>query len=735
MSKIHILSNRLPYSIQKNDDDFTLTPSVGGLATGMSSVYKKYGGKWIGWTGLAVENLSERDVERIDSRFEAELCKPVHLTTAEIQNYYEGFSNKTIWPLFHYFTEHIEYDESKWQAYVEVNQKFADAALSVLSDGDTLWVHDYQLLLVPQMVKNQMPSVTIGFFLHIPFPSFEVFRILPWRKELIQGMLGADLLGFHTYDYERHFFSSVRRLLGHEINFNQINMGDRVVMADAFPMGIDFERFKGAAEQVYSEQLATRNAVESDSESYFLKTPGRKWILSIDRLDYTKGIPNRLKAFESFLERYPQHVGKVTLVMLAVPSRDEVDHYISLKREVDELVGRINGKFGSVDYSPIWYFYRSLPFENLIQLYASCDVALITPVRDGMNLVAKEYVASRVHGDGVIILSEMAGVSKEMGEALIINPNNRNEIAEAIHQALEMSLEEQQSRMAILRKRIERYDVFKWATEFMKGVNKITQIQSQFVAKRITSKVEQSIRERYQKAKSRAIFLDYDGTLTSFKNNPQMAFPDEELHALISNLTADLANDVTIISGRDRDTLERWFAGHRVNLIVEHGVWSRYKQEDWTLLSPVNVDWKANLRPTIETFVDRTPGSFIEEKNYSLVWHYRKAEPEQGILRANELKDELRAMISNINLEIMEGNKVIEVKNGGINKGTAAMRIVSANSYDFIMAIGDDWTDEYMFKELPESAYSIKVGMVNTAAQYKIESVEMVRKFLNALSL
>lgn len=329
----------------------------------------------------------------------------------------------------------------------------------------------------------------------------------------------------------------------------------------------------------------------------------------------------------------------------------------------------------------------------------------------------------------------MAGVSKEMGEALIINPNNRNEIAEAIHQALEMSLEEQQSRMAILRKRIERYDVFKWATEFMKGVNKITQIQSQFVAKRITSKIEQTIRERYQKAKSRAIFLDYDGTLTSFKNNPQMAFPDEELHALISNLTADLANDVTIISGRDRDTLERWFAGHRVNLIVEHGVWSRYKQEDWTLLSPVNVEWKANLRPTIETFVDRTPGSFIEEKNYSLVWHYRKAEPEQGILRANELKDELRAMISNINLEIMEGNKVIEVKNGGINKGTAAMRIVSANSYDFIMAIGDDWTDEYMFKELPESAYSIKVGMVNTAAQYKIESVEMVRKFLNALSL
>jgi trehalose 6-phosphate synthase/phosphatase len=734
MNKIHILSNRLPYSVQRNDNDFTLNPSVGGLATGMSSVYKKYGGKWIGWSGLASDSLTKQELRSVDEAFDSEGCKTVQLSILEIQQYYEGFSNKTIWPLFHYFNEHVEYDEALWQSYVAVNEKFAEAALEVLSPGETLWVHDYQLLLVPRMVKSKMPSVTIGFFLHIPFPSYEVFRVLPWRNELIQGMLGADLIGFHTYDYQRHFFSSVRRLFGFEINFNQINLGDRVVMADAFPMGIDFKKFSDAAEDVYDRAIQDHVEADGDVDNYYMKTPGRKWVLSIDRLDYTKGIPNRLRAFAAFLEKYPEYVGKVTLVMLAVPSRDEVDQYIKLKSSVDELVGQINGKYRGVGYSPIWYFYRSLPFENLIELYASCDVAMITPVRDGMNLVAKEYVASRVHDDGVMILSEMAGVAKEMGEALIINPNNQQEIADVIHQALEMSLDEQQERMSIMRKRIERYDVFKWASEFVKGLGKIKMIQSQFVAKLITEKLAKTILEKYQSSKHRAIFLDYDGTLTSFKNNPQAAFPDEQLHLIIQRLTADERNDVTIISGRDRETLERWFEGHLVNLIVEHGVWSRYQSSEWELLAPGSVEWKAYIRPSMEAFVDRTPGSFIEEKNFSLVWHYRKSEPEQGVIRANELKDELMAMISNMNLEIMEGNKVIEVKNGGINKGAAAMRLVATNQYDFILAIGDDWTDEYMFKALPETAITIKVGLVNTAAQYKLESVEGVRSFLNHLS-
>ena len=733
MSRIHILSNRLPYNVEKIDEDFKLTPSVGGLATGMKSVYKKYNGSWIGWTGMSKEQMVKGDRQKIDVAFEKENCMTVHLSDDDINKYYEGFSNKTIWPLFHYFNEYVEYEQENWESYVAVNQKFANAAVGVLENDDIIWVHDYQLLLVPQMIKEKYPGVTVGFFLHIPFPSFEVFRILPWRTELLKGMLGADLIGFHTYDYERHFFSSVRRLLGLEINFNQIHTENRIILADAFPMGIDYDKFYQSSLNVSQKLVQEKSEMQLDLERYFLTSPDRKLILSIDRMDYTKGIPNRLRAFGIFLDQYAEYIGKVSLIMLAVPSRGQVDHYKMLKNQVDQLVGQINGKYGTVNYNPIWYFYRSLPFENLIELYSASDVALITPVRDGMNLVAKEYVASRVNKSGVIIISEMAGGSKEMGEALIINPNNFNEIAESIHKALEMPLAEQRERMGVMQERLKRYDVFKWATEFVKGLEKVRSIQQNFNTKKITGNIQASIVQNYSSSKKRAIFLDYDGTLTSFKTNPQAANPDEEVLDIIHKLTSDPKNEVTIISGRDRDTLEKWFDGCDVNLIVEHGVWTKVRGGEWSMLYQINADWKENIRPTLETFVDRTPGSFIEEKNYSLVWHYRKSEPEQGTLRANELKDELTNLIANHSLEIMEGNKVIEVKSGGINKGIAALRFIGEQQFDFIIALGDDWTDEFMFKELPEWAITVKVGMVNTAARYKVESVSAVRLLLKGM--
>lgn len=710
-----------------------VTPSVGGLATGMRSIYKEYGGQWIGWSGIASDGLSEQEVEAIDEKLVEENCLAVHLSNEEINLYYEGFSNNIIWPLFHYFAQFIDYNPDYWEAYIKVNRKFADKALEILEDGDTIWVHDYQLLLVPEMIKAEKPGVTIGFFLHIPFPSFEVFRILPWRKELIKGMLGADLIGFHTYDYERHFFSSVRRLLGYEVSFNQIHMEDRIIMADAFPMGIDYTKFSSKAEEVSRKSLQEKSELHRELEKYFLGSPDRKLILSIDRLDYTKGIPNRLRGFELFLERFPQFRNKVTLIMLVVPSRAAVEQYKLLKSEVDELVGKINGRFGGINYTPVWYFYRSLPFDNLIELYSSSDVALVTPVRDGMNLVAKEYIASRVNQTGVMILSEMAGVVKEMGEAIIINPNNDAEIAEAIYQALNMPLEEQRERMKLLQQRISRYDVFKWAGEFLKGLKKIEAIQQKFLAKRITNSVKKDLVGQFKKAKKRAIFLDYDGTLVGFQNDPQAASPDQELHSLLAKLEADAKNTVTVISGRDRDTLERWLGDHHVNLIVEHGVWLKTMGSEWQMIDNISSNWKPIIRPILENFVDRTPGTFIEEKNYSLVWHYRKAEPEQGELRANDLKDELRDWISNHNLELMEGNKVIEVKAGGINKGMAAMRFLKDQQFDCILAIGDDWTDEYMFRELPESAITIKVGLKNTAAAYKVESVTSVRALLKSL--
>lgn len=733
MSKLHIVSNRLPLSIERNENELKLTPSVGGLATGMRSIYKEYGGKWIGWSGIDSDDLTAEDISHIDKKLEAENCLAVQLTREEVTLYYEGFSNNVIWPLFHYFSQFIEYNSTYWEAYKAVNQKFADKTLEILNDGDTLWIHDYQLLLLPEMIKAQKPGVTIGFFLHIPFPSFEVFRTLPWRKGLIRGMLGADLIGFHTYDYERHFFSSVRRLLGYEISFNQIHKEDRIIMGEAFPMGIDYKKFSAKASELFQKTHQEKSELHRELEKYFLVSPDRKLILSIDRLDYSKGIPNRLRAFEIFLERYPEFRSKVSLIMLVVPSRSEVEQYRLLKSEVDELVGRINGRFGGVNYTPVWYFYRSMPFDSLIELYSISDIALVTPVRDGMNLVAKEYIASRVNQTGVIIISEMAGVSKEMGEGLIINPNNESEIAEAIFQALKMPIQEQRERMSFLQKRIARYDVFKWAGEFIKALRKVEGIQQNFLAKLITPSVLKEIVGKFQKAKKRAIFLDYDGTLVGFKNDPNAARPDEALHELLTKLEQDERNTVTIISGRDRNTLESWLGNHEVNLICEHGVWLKYLNEDWQMIDTINSDWKPLIRPIMETYVDRTPGTFIEEKNYSLVWHYRKSEPEQGDLRANELKDELRNMIANHNIEIMEGNKVIEVKSGGINKGIASNRFLKNQEFDCILAIGDDWTDEYMFRELPESAITIKVGLKNTAADYKVESASSVRLLLKSL--
>ncbi|MEJ2544016.1 MAG: trehalose-6-phosphate synthase, partial [Calditrichaceae bacterium] len=353
-----------------------------------------------------------------------------------------------------------------------------------IKPGDQLWIHDYQLLLVPQMVKKQRPDVQIGFFLHIPFPSFEVFRILPWRNEILEGLLGSDLIGFHTYNYERHFFSSVRRLLGYDINFNQINLKSRIVLADTFPMGIDYDHFHEAAILQQQRSIKDKSSIQQELDKHLLLVPDIKLILSIDRLDYTKGIAPRLEVFEYFLNKYPEYMEKVTLVMLTVPSRSDVEEYQQMKSEIDELVGRINGKYSTINWTPVWYFYRSLPFENLVDLYTTCEVALLTPIRDGMNLVAKEYIASRIDKKGVLIISEMAGVAHEMSEALIINPNNFEEISDALNQALCMPEDEQIERNTIMQNRLKRYNVEKWSADFLMALGKVKELKNKSVSRK-----------------------------------------------------------------------------------------------------------------------------------------------------------------------------------------------------------------------------------------------------------
>src|SRR5690554_4199096 len=554
MSRFLIISNRLPVQVGVLEEEIQITPSVGGLATGMLSVSKSFNSLWIGWSGIDKETLSSKQKDMVNQALKRENSVDVHLTQEEVELYYEGFSNKTIWPLFHYFNQFVKFEEEHWEAYKKVNQKFADVIAENMEGVDRIWVHDYHLLLLPQMIKEMFPNATIGFFLHIPFPSYELFRILPWRNEIINGMLGADLLGFHTFDYERHFMSAVRRLLGYDININEINLPQRIVKVDNFPMGIDYDKFHNAALDSQKRSVREKSEVRKELERYYLLYPETRFIISIDRLDYTKGLINRLEAFEYFLQNYPEYREKVTLVLLAVPSRIGVEQYQQMKSEVDEIVGRINGEFSSINRVPIWYFYRSLPFENLVDLYNYCEIALITPIRDGMNLVAKEFIASKTDGRGVLILSEMAGAAKEMSEALIINPNNKPQIAHAIKIALEMPLDEQIERNNVLQKRLKRYNVGKWATDFLNTLDKVRANEQTYLVKTLTEKTKQQILSDVQQSNNRIFFLDYDGTLTGFKDNPQHAKPYSELYELLDTIASNPINRVVLISGRDKNT-------------------------------------------------------------------------------------------------------------------------------------------------------------------------------------
>ncbi len=733
MNKTIIVSNRLPLDFTITDNKLTARHSIGGLATGLKSVHSEGNGMWIGWSGLAEGEVSEMLDEQVKEVLLKERCVGVPLTGNDIDNFYFGFSNNALWPLFHYFQEYASFEQEQWESYIAVNQKFADAVLKHAKDGDTVWVHDYQLLLLPGMLRKSGLNITVGFFLHIPYPSNEIFRTFPWREELLKGLLGADLIGFHTFDYVRHFLSSVKRISGLEVKFNEIVFNGRTIKVDSFPMGIDYSRFNTAASEHLTRPEGQKSALMLKLEEYGQANSDARLVLSIDRMDYTKGIPNRIRAFEYFLEKYPHFREKVRLVMLSVPSRESVPQYQKLKRETDELVGRVNGRFATVNWTPIWYFYRSMPFDDLIDLYAAADIAMITPLRDGMNLVAKEYIATRVNADGVLILSEMAGAVKELDDALLVNPYNFEQIADTLKYALEMSSTEQKKRMDTLRKRVSRYTVEKWADDFLKALKDAGKSTAVTKSKKISEEISEQIKAGFSSAKRKLLLLDYDGTLRGFTDSPSEAVPDEELFTLLDGLAADSETDVTIISGRDRASIEGWFGNKHYSLVTDHGVWLRVKGEGWDAVELLKDNWKHSVRPLLEEFVDRTPGTFIEEKDYSLAWHYRKADAELADLRAMELRIVLDSLLANNALTVLEGNKVIEVKSSNINKGRASIRLTSLKEYDFILAMGDDWTDEHMFEELPESAVTVKVGHQKTFAAYYVDDVTAARKLLSEL--
>ena len=733
MKKIIIVSNRLPLKVEKNEKSIVFTPTSGGLATGLKSIHESDNALWIGWPGVSKEELNETQVDQIQKSLREMNFKPVHLDNEQVENFYLGLSNKSIWPLFHYFKQNVVFDENQWNAYVQVNEQFAQAIIEEIKPGDTLWVHDYQLMLVPKLVRQKVPDVTIGFFLHIPFPSFEIFRIFPKRREILSGLIGADLIGFHTYDYERHFLSSVKRILHLEVNFNTINNEGREVVVNTFPMGIDFEKFQTVSKTHSEIGKSQYGEIRKQLSSHREHTNG-KLILSIDRLDYTKGILNRIEAFEIFLQRFPEYHEKIRLVMVIVPSRSEVSHYKQLKKKTDESIGRVNGLFSTVNWTPIWYYYRSFEFNDLIDLYRECEIGMVTPLRDGMNLVAKEFLATKIDSKGILILSELAGASKELHHALLVNPFDTLSLSDAIHEAINMSDAEQVERNKPMRERIRRYDIHEWSKRFMKELGAISERVSEDQTVKIKSKEQNTILQSFNLAKNRLLLLDYDGTLTGFHVNHKKAIPSEKLLKTIKVLSENNSTNVVIISGRSSDFLEKYFGHLYIDLIAEHGHLIRTKgTSKWKEKNISSNDWMPHILPIMQQFADNTPGTFVEIKKNSLVWHYRKTDPELGIIKSEELKTILSSMISN-EVHLMNGDKIIEIVSSSVNKGTAAVERLDSSNYDFILAAGDDITDEDMFHYLPPRAINIKVGLKDTVAKYRIVDPIAMVDFLEQLT-
>ncbi len=449
--RLIVVSNRGPYHLRVTQHGLKREKTIGGLVTSVLPLLEMLGGVWVAsgepkgrYPGLSGQSS-------FDLRY-------ISLSPDQIEGYYHGLSNNALWPLCHYFLDQVHYDDAQWQCYEEVNQQFARAALEEAHSDDVIWVHDYHLARVPYYVRREQPSARIAFFWHIPFPSVGVFRTLPWRRPFLESLLACDWVGFHIPEYTRNFLDTVHTVLGADIEEEYVHYAGRTTRVLARPIGIDDEAVR---RQAGSRRTARR--VERLRQTLKEKTV----ILGVERMDYTKGILERLLAMERLLELKPELHGRVSLIQIAIPSRLKVQAYRRKKREIDEIVGRINGRFSDGIWMPIRYLYRSFSPAELVAYYRAADIALVTPLRDGLNLVAKEYVASRVDGDGVLILSEFAGAAYQLPEALLVNPYSTEDMVGALVQALEMSKEDQRKRMQAMQARIKTQNIAWWAQEFL----------------------------------------------------------------------------------------------------------------------------------------------------------------------------------------------------------------------------------------------------------------------------
>ena len=721
MATLINVSNRLPVTLEGDE----IRKSSGGLVSALEGVGSgtEASLKWVGWPGMVLDDPAKQS--ELERKLAGEMgYLPVFLLDQEIDGFYHGFSNSSLWPLLHLMPSKFRYRREWWEQYRATNDHFARTVLSIAKDGDTVWVHDYHLMLLPELLKRQMPGLKIGFFLHTPFPPGEIFACQPNRRELLEGLLGADQVGFHTFGYLRNFRSTLLRLLGIESEATRIRRDEHATHLGVYPIGINAARFDRTLDS--PEFAAELNGLREVHA-------GKRIVFSVERMDYTKGIPQRLDAIDLFLESC-QDRESVRFIFVSVPSREDVAEYKDLREDVEYRVGRLNGKYSTLHNTPVHFVHDSVEFTRLCAMYALAEVALVTPLADGMNLVAKEYVACKRDLPGVLVLSEFAGAAEELINATLVNPYDARGVANAIADALQTSADSEIDRMGPMRQRVMKFDADWWARTFLGDLAGRPSLEDQpATAAAEIEQLENRLAEALREGKRVAFFLDYDGTLREIERDPATARPNPAVWEVLRRLQGIANLDVTIVSGRQARDLDAWFSNTPFTLIAEHGAdIRRGGQREWDRLDPhITYGWKQDILPLLRLYEDSTPGSFIEEKRAGLVWHYRKAEPQLGAWKASALAEELSTILASEPVQIRHGKKIVELAAAQVSKGAAIARLLDETHYDIALCAGDDQTDESMFTLDAPNLVTIKVGRGSTAAKIRIRTPAEFRAFLS----
>jgi trehalose 6-phosphate synthase/phosphatase len=679
-------------------------------------------------TRVLVASLSQADVliETVKAVGVAALPIQVALSESEADAVEGRFCRSVLWPVLHGLIGNLPLLFEGYDEYVILNRRFADEIVRAHAPGDVIWIHDYHLMLVPDMLREALPGARVGFFLDAPFPAADLFRVLPFRETLLKGMLGADLIGFHAAAFMRHFSAAVLRTLGVVTKVDELGWRGHTIHTGVFPMGVDVTGIEALARsRAVAERVASMRARSGENQQR---------LIAVDRLDYTQGIVRRLLAFETLLRDRPALKGRVQLLQVTAPSRPLGGSRKDYGEQVSRHVGRINGELGNATWMPINHLVRELPPDEIVALHRAADALVVTPIRDGMSAVAKEFIAARVDDDGVLVLSELTGAACELAEAVHVNPYDVPATAEAFWQALAMPRDERQGRMRALRQRVVICDRKRWASLFLErlSVPAPERLELRDRAHALDGLLA-TVASATSEGRRLVLMLDYDGTLVPFAQAPELARPDEGVRRLLLALAALPGAEVHIVSGRARQTLEQWFGDLHVGLHAEHGLWSRLPGGVGRERQIRFRGWWLRALAVLRDWASRTPGSLVEEKPAGLAWHYRAADADCGAQQANALRAHLQELFSDCPVEILSGHKVVELRPQGVDKGCIVPELLERSPGAFILAVGDDLTDEDLFAALPRDAAAVRVGAGESSASYRLADVEEVRQLLQRL--